>query len=113
MYKKIGVDGIKTGYLAVEKYSLASTMKKDTRRIIAVGTSFLRNSLEVQVLKAIKLGFRNTNTYEISKKGDTFELDTWLGTKNKVKAVTKDDFYITLNKKDVRNLKISLEYKVY
>ena len=38
-------------------------------------------------------------------------MDTWLGTKNKVKAVTKDDFYITLNKKDVRNLKISLEYK--
>ena len=28
LYKNIGVDGIKTGYLAVEKYSLASTMMK-------------------------------------------------------------------------------------
>ena len=35
LYKKVGVDGIKTGYLAVEKYSLASSMQKDTRRVIA------------------------------------------------------------------------------
>ena len=28
LYKNIGVDGVKTGYLAVEKYSLASAMKK-------------------------------------------------------------------------------------
>ncbi len=113
LYKKIGVDGIKTGYLAVEKYSLASTMKKDTRRIIAVGSGFpTKQFRSTESLKLLNWGFRNTNTYEISKKGDTFfELDTWLGTKNKVKAVTKDDFYITLNKKDVRNLKISLEYK--
>ncbi len=34
LYKNLGADGIKTGYLAVEKYSLASTMMKDERRII-------------------------------------------------------------------------------
>ena len=28
LFKRLGVDGIKTGYLAVEKYSLASSMKK-------------------------------------------------------------------------------------
>ena len=31
----MGADGIKTGYLAVEKYSLASSIKK-RRRLIAV-----------------------------------------------------------------------------
>ena len=36
LYKNVGVDGIKTGYLAVEKYSLASTMIKNDRRVIAV-----------------------------------------------------------------------------
>ena len=56
-------------------------------------------------------GFKNTNTYEISKKDETFfELDTWLGKKNKVKATTKDDYYLTFNKKDIRHLKIELEY---
>ena len=29
LYKRVGVDGIKTGYLAVEKYSLASSMKRE------------------------------------------------------------------------------------
>ena len=37
--KNVGVDGVKTGYLAVEKYSLASSMKKD-RRLIAVVSGF-------------------------------------------------------------------------
>ena len=112
LYKNIGVDGIKTGYLAVEKYSLASTMMKDERRIIAVGSGFpSKNFRSTESLKLLNWGFRNTNTYEISKKGVTyFELDTWLGNKNKVKAQTKDDYYLTINKKDVRNLNVSLIY---
>ena len=112
LYKKVGVDGIKTGYLAVEKYSLASSMQKDTRRIIAVGSGFPTKQLRsTESLKLLNWGFRNTNTYEISKKEETFfELDTWLGESNKVKAITKDDYYITLNKKDIRNFKVILEY---
>ena len=112
LYKNIGVDGIKTGYLAVEKYSLASTMKKNTRRIIAVGSGFPSKQLRsTESKKLLNWGFRNTNTYEVSKKGETFfELETWLGKKNKINAVTKDDYYLTINKKEVRDLKISLEY---
>ncbi len=112
LYKNIGVDGIKTGYLAVEKYSLASTMQKDERRIIAVGSGFpTKQFRSTESQKLLNWGFRNTNTYEISKKGVTyFELDTWLGNKNKVKAQTKDDYYITINKKDVRHLNVSLKY---
>mgnify|MGYP001219448647 CR=1 FL=1 len=112
LYKKIGVDGIKTGYLAVEKYSLASSMQKETRRIIAVGSGFPTKQLRsTESKKLLNWGFRNTNTYEISKKGETFfEIETWLGKKDKISAVTKNDYYITLNKKDVRDFKISLEY---
>ena len=112
LYKKVGVDGIKTGYLAVEKYSLASSMKRDTRRVIAVASGFpTKNLRSSQSLKLLNWGFRNTNTYEISKSGETFfELDTWLGKNNKIKAITKDDYYITLNKKDARHLKVYLEY---
>ena len=113
LYKNIGVDGVKTGYLAVEKYSLASSMKKKDRRIISVVSGFdtkkLRSS---ESLKLLNWGFRNTNTFEISKKDETiFEIDTWLGVNNKVKATTKEDFYVTINKKDIRYLTISLNYK--
>ena len=45
LYKNIGVDGIKTGHLVVEEYSLASSIKKDTRRLIAVGSGFKTKNL--------------------------------------------------------------------
>ena len=40
LYKNLGADGIKTGYLAVEKYSLASSLVRNGRRLIAVGSGF-------------------------------------------------------------------------
>ena len=112
LYKNIGADGVKTGYLAVEKYSLASSIKKKDRRLIAVASGFTTKNLRSsESLKLLNWGFRNTNTFEISKKGISFfELDTWLGKKNKVKVVSKEDFYLTINKKDIRNLNVNLQY---
>ena len=113
LYKNVGVDGVKTGYLAVEKYSLASSMKKKDRRIIAVASGFeTKNLRSSESLKLLNWGFKNTNTFEISKKNKTmFELDTWLGKKNKIYATTKEDYYITINKKDIRHLSVTLEYE--
>jgi serine-type D-Ala-D-Ala carboxypeptidase (penicillin-binding protein 5/6) len=112
LYKNVGVDGIKTGYLAVEKYSLASSMKKKDRRIIAVASGFeSKNLRSSESLKLLNWGFRNTNTFEISKKNETiFELETWLGKKDKINATTKEDYYVTINKKDIRHLSVTLEY---
>ena len=112
LYKNVGVDGVKTGYLAVEKYSLASSMKNNNRRLIAVISGFdTKNLRSSESLKLLNWGFRNTNTFEISKK-DTpmFELDTWLGEKNKIKVTSKEDYYVTINKKDISHLTITLEY---
>ena len=113
LYKNVGVDGVKTGYLAVEKYSLASTMKKKDRRVIAVASGFNTKQLRSsESLKLLNWGFRNTNTFEISKNGETiFELETWLGTSNKIKVTTNEDFYLTINKKDISHLTVSLDYK--
>ena len=113
LYKNVGVDGVKTGYLAVEKYSLASSMKKKDRRLISVVSGFeSKKKRSLESLKLLNWGFRNTNTFEISKKGETFyELETWLGRKNKILTTTKENFYVTANKKDIRNLTISIEYK--
>ena len=112
LYKNVGVDGVKTGYLAVEKYSLASSMRKNDRRLIAVVSGFTtKNSRSSESLKLLNWGFRNTNTFEVSKKEiPVFELDTWLGKKNKIYAETKEDYYITIDKKNIRNLKVSLNY---
>ncbi len=112
LYKNVGVDGVKTGYLGVEKYSLASSMKKNDRRLIAVVSGFPTKKLRSsESLKLLNWGFRNSNTYKVSEKDKSlFELNTWLGKKEKVQATTKEDYYITINKKDIRNLKIALRY---
>ena len=112
LYKNVGVDGVKTGYLAVEKYSLASSMKKNDRRLISVVSGFeTKNLRSSESLKLLNWGFRNTNTFEISKKDETiFEIDTWLGERDKIKATSKDDYYVTINKKDIGHLTISLDY---
>ena len=54
LYKNFGADGIKTGYLAVEKYSLASSIKRKERRLIAVGSGFsTKNSRSRQSAKLL------------------------------------------------------------
>ena len=71
-------------------------------------TKNLRSS---ESLKLLNWGFRNTNTFEIAKKNTSnFEINTWLGKKNNIKAVSKEDYYITINKKDIRHFTISLNY---
>ena len=112
LYKSVGVDGVKTGYLSVEKYSLASSMKKNDRRLIAVASGFPNKNLRSsESLKLLNWGFRNTNTFEIAKNYETlFELDTCLGKKNKIIATTKEDYFLTINKKDIRNLNVSIKY---
>ena len=81
--------------------------------MIAVASGFeTKNLRSSESLKLLNWGFRNTNTFEISKKDETiFELDTWLGRKDKIEATSKEDFYVTINKKDIRHLTVFLEYE--
>ena len=113
LYKKVGVDGIKTGYLAVEKYSLASTMKRDQRRLIAVASGFqTKNSRSNGSFKLLSWGFRNTDTFQVSKMNETiFPVKSWLGKDNEIKGMTKENIFITLKKKEARNLKVFLKYE--
>ena len=112
LYKRVGVDGIKTGYLAVEKYSLASSMKREERRLIAVASGFqTKNARSIGSLKILSWGFRNTDTFKISKQNETiFPVKSWLGKKVDIKGITKEDIFLTLKKKEARNLKVFLKY---
>ena len=112
LYRNIGADGIKTGYLAVEKYSLASTIKRDTRRLISVGSGFDTKSLRTsQSIKLLNWGFRNTDTFQVAKAGETlFKIKTWLAKDNFTSGISDKDLYITLQKKESRNLNVTLDY---
>ena len=113
LYKNIGVDGIKTGYLAYEKYSLASTIKRNERRIIAVGSGFKsKNSRSKESLKLLTYGLTNFDTINIAKKDKIFdELDVWQGTQKTVKSYINEDIYQTIPKAKKKYLKVSIDYQ--
>jgi len=112
LYKNIGVDGIKTGFLAYEKYSLASSLIRNNRRLIAVGSGFQTRSLRSkESQKLLTWGLTNYSTVEIAKKESKFiELDVWLGQKNTVSVHSKKDIYKTIQKAKLRKLKVKLIY---
>jgi len=112
LYKNIGADGIKTGHLAISKYSLAASIFKNNRRLIAVGSGFeTKKSRSRESEKLLIWGLTNFDTIEIAKKNTNFlELDVWLGKKDKIKAYVKNDIYETIPRGRKKYLKAEIIY---
>ncbi len=106
------VDGIKTGYLAVEKYSLASSLAKNQRRLIAVGSGFkTKSSRSKESNRLLNYGLMHFDTIKIAKKNENIiDIETWLGKKSIVGGYVKSDIYKTVKKAKKRNIKVIVEY---
>ena len=112
LYKNIGADGIKTGYLAVEKYSLASSLKRNNRRLIAVGSGFeTKRSRSRESSKLLTYGLTNFDLIEIAKSKKSIDkIDVWQGKESQVDVYVNQDIYKTIKKAQKRLLKISINY---
>ena len=112
LYKNLGADGIKTGYLAVEKYSLASSINRNGRRLIAVGSGFkTKNSRSKESVKLLTYGLTNFDLVEITKSKIAFQkIDVWLGKEDFVEAYVDQDIYKTIKKAKKKLLKVSVKY---
>ena len=112
LYKNMGADGIKTGYLAVERYSLASSLERNGRRLIAVGSGFeTKSSRSRESSKLLTYGLTNFDLIEITKSGEAFgKIDVWLGKSNDVKVYTKENIYKTIKKGQKKKLKVKMIY---
>ena len=112
LYKNLAADGIKTGYLAVEKYSLASSINRNGRRLIAVGSGFeSKNDRSKESSKLLTYGISNYDLVHIAKANEPFhEINVWLGKENFVKVYTKNDIYKSIKKAKKKLLKVSVIY---
>ena len=112
LYKNFGVDGIKTGYLAVEKYSLASSLYKNGRRLIAVGSGFnTKTDRSTQSAKLLTWGLTNFDLIEVAKSNRSIaDAKVWLGKKDLVGTYVKDNIYKTIPKARKKFLKVSINY---
>ena len=112
LYKSLGADGIKTGYLAVEKYSLASSVDRNGRRLIAVASGFnTKNDRSRESARLLTWGLTSFDLIEIAKTNKPIDhASVWLGKKNTVPVYLKDDIYKTIPKSRKKNLKVSIIY---
>ncbi len=112
LYKNLGADGIKTGYLAVEKYSLASTLVRNGRRLIAVGSGFeTKNSRSKESSKLLVYGLTNFDLVNITKKNEVFDkVDVWLGKENTVDVYVDQDIYQIIKKGQKKLIKVKTKY---
>tara|TARA_B100001250_G_C19702346_1_gene745348 strand:- start:45 stop:1199 length:1155 start_codon:yes stop_codon:yes gene_type:complete len=113
LYKNIGADGIKTGYLDYEKYSLASSIIRNNRRLIAVGSGFrTKNSRSKQSLRLLTWGLTKFDTILIAKKDEILtNLEVWHGRNKKVNVYVNQDIYKTIPKAKKKYLKVKINYK--
>ena len=113
LYKNIGVDGIKTGYLAVEKYSLASSLERKGRRLIAIGSGFeTKNARSRERFKLLTYGLTNFDLVEINKSDRSIDkVEVWLGKSKHVEVYVNEDIYKTIKKAKKRLLKVALKYE--
>ena len=113
LYKNLGADGIKTGYLAVEKYSLASSILRNGRRLIAVGSGFeSKNARSRESTKLHTYGLTNFDLVNIAKANEPIQkVDVWLGKQDTVDVYANEDIYKTIKKAKKKLLKISVNYE--
>ena len=112
LYKNLGADGIKTGYLAVERYSLASSLERKGRRLIAVGSGFeTKNERSRESSKLLTYGLTNFDLVEMSKSNEPISsVEVWLGKQNKVKVYTKENIYKIIKKGQKKKIKAKVIY---
>jgi serine-type D-Ala-D-Ala carboxypeptidase (penicillin-binding protein 5/6) len=113
LYKNIGADGIKTGYLAVEKYSLASSIERKGRRLIAVGSGFeTKNARSRESSKLLTYGITNFDLVEINKSIKPIsKVDVWLGKDKQVDVYVNENIYKTIKKAKKKLIKVVLKYE--
>jgi D-alanyl-D-alanine carboxypeptidase (penicillin-binding protein 5/6) len=100
LYKDIGADGLKTGYLSISGYGLAASAKNDNRRLIVVGHGFTSPQKRSQgTARLLNWGFREyTNIKLYGKASDVGFLPLTMASEDKVSLTTDKDIVITVAK---------------
>ncbi len=112
LFRDIGVDGIKTGFLTVEKYSLAASIKDGERRMTSVVSGFkTKRARTRESTKLLTWGLRRFDTVKVAGKNEIIaKLNVWHGKKNKIETHVNEDIYLTVPKRKKKTIKAVVEY---
>ena len=112
LYKDMGADGIKTGYLNNSGYSLAATIKKKDRRILSVvsGTDS-KNARSRETIRLLSYAKNRFDLLKINKIDKSYNIKTWNLKQKTVQLELKNNIYLTIPKRKKNKLKIEIDHE--
>ncbi len=112
LYKDMGADGIKTGYLNNSGYSLAATIKKNDRRILSVvsGTDS-KNARSRETVRLLSYAENRFDLLKINKIDKSYNIKTWNLKQKTIQLELKDNIYLTIPKRKKNKLKIEIDHE--
>ena len=112
LYKDMGGDGIKTGYLNNSGYSLAATIKKNDRRILSVvsGTDS-KNARSRETVRLLSYAENRFDLLKINKIDKNYNIKTWNLKQKNVQLELKNNIYLTIPKRKKNKLKIEIDHE--
>ena len=112
LYKDMGGDGIKTGYLNNSGYSLAATIKKNDRRILSVVSGTVsKNARSRETIRLLSYAENRFDLLKINKIDKSYNIKTWNLKQKTVQLELKNNIYLTIPKRKKNKLKIEIDHE--
>jgi D-alanyl-D-alanine carboxypeptidase (penicillin-binding protein 5/6) len=110
LYKNIGGDGIKTGYLDNSGYSLAASIKENERRLLSVisGTKS-KNERSRESVRILSYGKNRYDLIKIPKISENYKFKTWNIKQKIINAEMRNDIYLTVPSRQKNKIRIEIE----
>jgi len=112
LYKKVGVDGLKTGHTDAGGYGLTASAMREGRRLVLVLNGM--NSVNERSRESEKLldwGYREWANYALFKAGDKVDdAQVWLGVQPTVPLVVDQNLVATMPHLDRDKMKVTVSY---
>jgi D-alanyl-D-alanine carboxypeptidase (penicillin-binding protein 5/6) len=110
LYRKMGVDGLKTGHSESSGYGLAASAERDGRRLVLVvnGLPSMQARAD-QSARLLEWGFRTFKDYKLFEAGEMVEAaPVWMGEADTVPLVLAEDLAVTLTSAQRHELEVSV-----
>jgi len=105
-------DGLKTGRTSAAGYGLTASALRDGRRLILVANGMESSKIRLnETSKLMDWGFRNFTNKTLFRENETItNVEVWLGEKENLPLVIKEDVSITIPRQAWRTLQVKVKY---
>ena len=112
LYKDNSADGLKTGHTSESGYGLVGTSKRGNQRVVMVLNGMAsKNERAQESVRVMDFMFREFKEYDFYQKDVVVdEANVWLGNKARVKLLAGQDVVKVMNRKERRDLKVTLNW---